>query len=140
MARAKKEGLPITCEVTPHHLFLSEDMITRTNYNANLKMNPPLRSRTDCVALQEALIDGTIDIVATDHAPHAPHEKEIEFSQAAFGSIGLETALSLVLSGLVLDGSTLKFETFNNDEHHGDNGEHHASAAANNDEHHGGAL
>ena len=109
VARAKKEGLPITCEVTPHHLFLCEDMISRKSYSANLKMNPPLRTYEDCLALQNALIDGIIDIVATDHAPHAPHEKDIEFSQAAFGTIGLETALGLLLSGLVLEKGALKF-------------------------------
>lgn len=101
--RAKKEGLKVTCEVTPHHLFLCEDDIT-TSYDVNLKMNPPLRTREDMLALQEALIDGTIDCVATDHAPHAPHEKEVEFELAPFGIIGLETSLGLVYKNLVATG------------------------------------
>lgn len=104
VARAKAEGIPVTCEVTPHHLFLCEDDIDGHVYDTSLKMNPPLRTREDMLALQDAFIDGTIDMLATDHAPHAPHEKDREFNLAPFGTIGLETALSLVLTHLVGPG------------------------------------
>jgi dihydroorotase len=97
---AKKRGLPVTCEVTPHHLFLDEDAIT-SGYETNLKMNPPLRSAEDREALVAALQDGTIDCIATDHAPHAPHEKALEFELAPFGTTGLETALPLVITHAV---------------------------------------
>lgn len=100
---AKAAGLPVTAEVTPHHLFLDEGALDRT-YNTNLKMNPPLRTSEDREALIEALLDGTIDCVATDHAPHARHEKELEFELAPFGTTGLETALSLVITHLVQPG------------------------------------
>lgn len=104
VARAKAEGVPVTCEVTPHHLFLNEDDIKADDYDTNLKMNPPLRTKEDNLALQEALIDGRIDMVATDHAPHAAHEKALEFNRAPFGTTGLETALGLLLTELVLPG------------------------------------
>lgn len=104
VTRAKEEGVPVTCEVTPHHLFLNEDDIKADAYDTNLKMNPPLRTKEDNLALQEALIDGRIDMVATDHAPHAAHEKSLEFNFAPFGTTGLETALSLLLTELVLPG------------------------------------
>ncbi len=97
---AKKRGLPVTAEVTPHHLFLTEDDITEA-YETSLKMNPPLRTRDDAKALLKGLNDGTIDCIATDHAPHAPHEKAMEFELAPFGTTGLETALSLVITHLV---------------------------------------
>ncbi|NTU89121.1 MAG: dihydroorotase [Actinobacteria bacterium] len=100
---AKLEGLPVSCEVTPHHLFLDEDSID-TGYNTNLKMNPPLRTKDDCAALQDALLDGTIDCIASDHAPHAAHEKALEFELAPFGTIGLETTLPLVLTNMVRSG------------------------------------
>ncbi|MFU8890473.1 MAG: dihydroorotase [Anaerosomatales bacterium] len=100
---AKAAGLAVTAEVTPHHLFLDEDAIGRT-YDTNLKMNPPLRTAEDREALVEALLDGTIDCIATDHAPHARHEKELEFELAPFGTTGLETALSLVITHLVQPG------------------------------------
>jgi dihydroorotase len=100
---ARAKGLPVTCEVTPHHLFLSEDDLDE-NYDTNLKMNPPLRTRADAEALQQALIDGDIDCVATDHAPHAPHEKALEFELAPFGTTGLETALALLITELVIPG------------------------------------
>lgn len=100
---AKKEGLPVTCEVTPHHLFLNEDDITPT-YNTNLKMNPPLRTKADMEALVEGICDGSIDCVVTDHAPHAPHEKDCEWEIAFFGCVGLETSLPLMLTKLVLPG------------------------------------
>ena len=99
---AKARGLAVTCEVTPHHLFLDEDALSR--YDTNLKMNPPLRSHADREALLAALLDGTVDCIATDHAPHAAHEKELEFELAPFGTTGLETALSLVNTHLVATG------------------------------------
>ncbi|MDR0500484.1 MAG: dihydroorotase [Coriobacteriales bacterium] len=100
---AKNAGLPVTCEVTPHHLFLCEDDLDE-RYDTNLKMNPPLRTRDDMLALQTALTEGIIDCVATDHAPHAAHEKALEFELAPFGTIGLETALGLVYGNLVAGG------------------------------------
>ncbi len=96
---AKARGVAVTCEVTPHHLFLTEDDLT--SYDTNLKMNPPLRTREDAAALLAGLVDGTVDCIATDHAPHAAHEKELEFELAAFGTTGLETALPLVVTNLV---------------------------------------
>ncbi len=99
----KARGVAVTCEVTPHHLVLNEDDIT-TTYNTNLKMNPPLRTREDNAALLEALADGTIDCIVTDHAPHAEHEKAREFELAPFGMTGLETSLGVVLTYLVAPG------------------------------------
>ena len=104
MVRAAKEkGLPVTCEVTPHHLFLSEDDIDST-YNTSLKVNPPLRTDEDAEAIRQGVIDGTVDAIVTDHAPHTPWEKAREFELAPFGMIGLETSLSLVLTELVNTG------------------------------------
>ena len=100
---AKAEGLPVTCEVTPHHLFLTEDDIDDT-YDTSLKVNPPLRTAADAEALMAALADGTVDAVATDHAPHTDWEKDREFELAPFGMVGLETALSLMLTNLVAPG------------------------------------
>ena len=100
---AKAEGLPVTCEVAPHHLFLCEDDITDA-YDTNLKMNPPLRRASDAAALRAGLLDGSIDCVVTDHAPHAPHEKDCEWEIAFFGIVGLETSLPLMLTNLVLPG------------------------------------
>ncbi|RVU98301.1 dihydroorotase [Coriobacteriales bacterium OH1046] len=100
---AKAAGLPVTCEATPHHLFLDEDDITDA-YNTNLKMNPPLRLPSDAAALRRGIIDGTIDCLVTDHAPHAIHEKDCEWEIAFFGTIGLETALPLMLTKLVRTG------------------------------------
>ncbi len=102
--RAKEEDIPVTAEVTPHHLFLNEDDIKAESYDTSFKMNPPLRTKADNEALIEALLDGTIDMVATDHAPHAPQEKDREFNLAPFGTTGLETALGLLLTNLVLPG------------------------------------
>jgi len=93
---AKRRGLPVSCEVTPHHLTLTDDACAR--YDTHAKCNPPLRGAADVEAQRAALADGTIDAVATDHAPHSPVEKEVEFEQAAFGMIGLETAVPLVLA------------------------------------------
>jgi dihydroorotase len=93
--QAKKSGLPVTCEVTPHHLTLTD--VACCGYDTSTKVNPPLRSQADVEALKAALADGTIDCIATDHAPHAAQEKELEFDHAAFGMIGLETAWPLML-------------------------------------------
>ncbi len=100
---AKADGLPVTCEVTPHHLFLSEEDITDA-YDTNLKMNPPLRTPDDAAALVEGVLDGSIDCVVTDHAPHAPHEKDCEWEISFFGIVGLETSLPLMLQNLVATG------------------------------------
>jgi len=101
--RAKAQGLRVTAEVTPHHLvFSEEDLLT---YDTNVKVNPPLRALEDRDALRAALVDGTIDAVATDHAPHAVEDKEVEFDQAPPGTTGLETALSAVLTHLVEPGT-----------------------------------
>ena len=119
---AKARGVKVTCDVTPHHLALTEDWVrgrralaweqglkgqelagapaNRTPYDSNTKMNPPLRRLHDVRALWIGLVDGTVDAIATDHAPHASVRKEVEFDQAAFGISGLETALSLVLGGV----------------------------------------
>ena len=100
---AKARGLGVTCEVTPHHLFLTEDDITDL-YDTNLKMNPPLRTAEDASALLAGLLDGTVDCIATDHAPHAAHEKALEFELAPFGTTGFETALGLVATRVVATG------------------------------------
>jgi dihydroorotase len=92
---ARKAGLHVTCEVTPHHFALTEDRIG--HYDTNAKMNPPLRAESDRQAMIEGLLDGTIDAIATDHAPHAAHEKEQEFDRAPNGITGLETALGLAV-------------------------------------------
>ena len=102
--RAKADGLEVTCEVTPHHLFLTEDDITDA-YDTNLKMNPPLRTAADAAAMREGLVDGTIDCVVTDHAPHAAHEKDCEWEIAYFGCVGLETSLPLMLENMVSTGA-----------------------------------
>lgn len=94
--QAKAEGLPITAEATPHHFSLTEAAVD--GYNTNAKMAPPLRLADDVQAVKEGLRDGTIDAIATDHAPHHRDEKEVEFDQAANGIVGLETALSLTLT------------------------------------------
>jgi dihydroorotase len=94
--RAKRDHLHVTCEVTPHHFTLLDEDVDQ--YNTNFKMNPPLRSREDREALLAGLVDGAVDCVATDHAPHAEHEKNQEFDRAPFGMTGLETALGLCIS------------------------------------------
>lgn len=101
---AKAEGLPVTCEVTPHHLFLTEDAIG-DDYNTFLKVNPPLRTAEDAAALIEGVKDGSIDAIVTDHAPHAAWEKDCEFEIAMFGMTGLETSLSLMITNLVATGA-----------------------------------
>ena len=101
--RAKAEGVRVTAEVTPHHLtFTDEDLRT---YDTHRKMNPPLRTAEDRAALREGVADGTIDAIATDHAPHAVEEKEAEFDRSPPGTIGLETALAVVLTELVHPGA-----------------------------------
>src|SRR3990170_1296263 len=100
--QAKRRGLPVTCEVTPHHFTLTDEDVQ--NYDANYKMKPPLRSREDRDAMLEGMADGTVDSIATDHAPHAGSEKMQEFEIAPFGIIGFETALGLALDRLVHTG------------------------------------
>ncbi len=100
--RAKARGVRITCEVTPHHLVLTDE--AAVGYDTNVKMNPPLRSEADRRALVEALSDGTVDAIATDHAPHHQDEKAVEFARAPFGVVGLETAVSVCLDRLVRPG------------------------------------
>lgn len=92
---AKKRGVRVTAEVTPHHFTLTDEAVDR--YETNAKMNPPLRSKADMKACIEGLKDGTIDVIATDHAPHSEDEKKVEFNLAPFGIVGLETALPLSL-------------------------------------------
>ena len=100
---AKAEGLKVTCEATPHHLFLDEDMIG-VDYNTNFKVNPPLRTKSDCKALIEGVVDGSVDVIVTDHAPHAAYEKDREFELAPFGMTGIETSVGLILTNLVNPG------------------------------------
>lgn len=96
--RARAAGVNVTCEVTPHHFVLIDENVGQ--YDTRFKMNPPLRSAADRDAMIAGLIDGSVDCIATDHAPHARHEKEVEFDKAAFGITGLETALGLALTEL----------------------------------------
>ncbi|HWG57640.1 MAG TPA: dihydroorotase [Candidatus Acidoferrales bacterium] len=98
---AKRGGAPVSCEVTPHHFTLTDEDV---RYDTNYKMNPPLGSREDRDAIVEGLADGSVDAIATDHAPHHPASKEVEFDRAPFGIIGFETALALGLSELVHRG------------------------------------
>jgi dihydroorotase len=92
---AKRRGLPVTAEVTPHHLTLTDEACA--GYDTATRVHPPLRSAADVEAVRAALAEGTIDAVATDHAPHSPVEKDVEFEQASPGMVGLETALALCL-------------------------------------------
>ncbi|ABC81392.1 dihydroorotase [Anaeromyxobacter dehalogenans] len=101
---AKRRGLPVTGEVTPHHLALTDDDVAASGYSTDFKMNPPLRSADDVRACREGLADGTLDAIATDHAPHSAVEKDVEFDAAANGIVGLETAFSVCL-GLVREGA-----------------------------------
>jgi dihydroorotase len=96
--RGKRAKARVTCEVTPHHFTLLDQDVGE--YNTNFKMNPPLRSAADREAILVALADGTVDAIATDHAPHATHEKQVEFERALFGITGLETALALAITKL----------------------------------------
>ncbi|MBU1697240.1 MAG: amidohydrolase family protein, partial [Proteobacteria bacterium] len=99
--QAKKRGVNVTCETAPHYFTLTDADVK--DYDTNFKMNPPLRSEQDRQAVIEGLMDGTIDLIASDHAPHSVVEKDVEFDMAAFGIVGLETSLSLSLK-LVHDG------------------------------------
>ncbi len=108
IARAKEAGVKVTCEVTPHHLTLTDEAVAALD--PNLKMNPPLRAESDREALVTALAGGLIDCVATDHAPHVAEEKDVPFEEAPFGCIGLETAFSVLYERLVL-GKALDLST-----------------------------
>lgn len=107
--RAKQQGIAVTAEVTPHHLLLTQELV-RT-YNPVFKVNPPLRTKSDTIALQEGLIDGTIDMLATDHAPHSAEKKECEWDAAAFGMVGLENAAS-VLQQVLIESGRSSWERF----------------------------
>jgi dihydroorotase len=101
----KERGVRVTCEVTPHHFTLTDEALSRPiQYDTNLKMNPPLREELDRAAMVEGIADGTVDVIATDHAPHHADEKMVEFDRAPFGIVGLETAVPLVFDGLVHQG------------------------------------
>ena len=108
---AKKRGLPVTCEVTPHHLVLTDEEVAKSDFSTRTKMNPPLREEPDLEALLAGLGDGTIDAIATDHAPHHADEKAVDFDSAPFGIVGLETAASVVYDRLVSRGK-LSLERF----------------------------
>ncbi|HYQ81545.1 MAG TPA: dihydroorotase [Anaeromyxobacteraceae bacterium] len=101
---AKRRGLPVTAEATPHHLTLSDEEVARSGYDTDFKMNPPLRGQADVRAVREGLADGTLDCIATDHAPHAVEEKQLEFEAALNGILGLETAFAACLA-LVREGA-----------------------------------
>jgi dihydroorotase len=96
---AKSRGINVTAEVTPHHLLLTDELVS--NYDPVFKVNPPLRTEKDVMALRKGLADGTIDIVGTDHAPHPTEDKDCEWQSAAFGMVGLETALSVVVKAMI---------------------------------------
>ena len=99
--RAKSQGLAVSCEVTPHHLALTDTAVLESSYDTNFKMNPPLRSAEHVAALLEGVLDGTVDCLATDHAPHHADEKALEFDLAPFGVVGLETAVPVTYDLLV---------------------------------------
>jgi dihydroorotase len=101
---ARERGVAVTCEVTPHHLLLTEDTVAELGLHPDVKMNPPLRTERDRAALLEGIADGSIDCIASDHAPHHPDEKELDFVEAPFGIVGLETTVSLCLDRLVRPG------------------------------------
>lgn len=101
--QAKKDGVQVSCEVCPHHLLLNEELINST-YPVNYKMNPPLRSKADMEKLQEYFIEGAIDCLVTDHAPHADHEKNVHFEDAPFGIIGLESSFALIHTHFIKTG------------------------------------
>lgn len=113
--QGKKKGIKVTCEVTPHHFTVTDDLCR--SYDTNTKMNPPLRTQMDVDAIKAGLQDGTIDVIATDHAPHSLDEKEVDYIQAPFGIVGLETAIGLTVTELVntkvltLDQMVEKFST-----------------------------
>ena len=100
----RSRGLRVTCEVTPHHLVLTDEEVAKTGFSTYCKMKPPLRSERDREALVQGLVDGTVDCIASDHAPHHRDEKDVEFDKAPFGILGLETTLSLCLDRFVHAG------------------------------------
>jgi dihydroorotase len=102
LREAKERGVPISGEVCPHHIALTDKCVE--NYDTNFKMNPPLRTLRDVEALKEGIADGTIEILASDHAPHCSYEKEVEFDDAPFGILGLETQVGLFITELVETG------------------------------------
>ena len=102
--RGKAAGLEVTCEVTPHHLVLTDTEVAASGFSTRTKMNPPLREASDLAALIAGLNDGSIDAIATDHAPHHADEKAVDFESAPFGIVGLETAASVVHDRLVAPG------------------------------------
>ena len=102
--QAKSRGVPITAEVCPHHFTLTDEAVEETGFSTHTKMHPPLRSAADVEAIKDGLRDGTIDAICTDHAPHAPHEKDVEFTAAPFGILGLETAWGLIGRELIETG------------------------------------
>lgn len=102
IACAKKKGIQVTCETAPHYFALNEEMVL--GFDTNFKMNPPLRSKEDVKAIREGLANGTIDVIASDHAPHTENEKEIEFERAEFGVTGLETELAVAITELIETG------------------------------------
>ena len=102
---AKARGVRVTCEVTPHHLFLTDEEVARSGFSTDTKVNPPLRGAREVEALHAGLVDGTIDSVATDHAPHHADEKAVDYESAPFGVIGLETAAALFHDRLVRPGT-----------------------------------
>jgi dihydroorotase len=102
--RGKARGVRVTAEATPHHLLLTDRAVKETEYDTATKMNPPLRSESDRLAVIEGLRDGTIDCIATDHAPHTVDDKKVEYDHAAFGIVGLETAVALCLDRLAGPG------------------------------------
>jgi dihydroorotase len=108
---AKARGIQVTAEVTPHHLLLTDDLVS--NYDPVFKVNPPLRTQSDVIALRKGLADGTIDIVGTDHAPHPTEDKDCEWQSAAFGMVGLETALSVVVKSMI-DSKLMDWQTLVN--------------------------
>jgi dihydroorotase len=102
--RAKAQKIGVTCEVAPHHLILTDEEVAKSGFSTNTKMKPPLRSEKDREALLNGLADGAVDCIASDHAPHHADEKDVQFSVAPFGIVGLETTLSLCLDRLVRPG------------------------------------
>jgi dihydroorotase len=103
--KGKDAGIRVTCEVAPHHFTLTDEALgTPIPYDTNTKMNPPLREATDRDAMVQGIVDGSVDVIATDHAPHHYDEKKVEFDRAPFGIVGLETAVPLALDRLVHSG------------------------------------
>ncbi len=102
--RAKADGIAVTCEVTPHHMVLTDEEVAASGFSTRTKMNPPLREVSDLTAIVAGILDGTIDAIATDHAPHHADEKAVDFNSAPFGIVGLETAVSLIHDRFVARG------------------------------------